>query len=94
MLGGFLMLSGPIVLYLVSMPLSGRLRPTLRNVYRIVGAIIVVGGATISLYFAMYSGDQGGIAAFFFQTFVIAAYGVFVILIVLIQFFLQSSCNE
>lgn len=87
-------MTGPIVVYLITIPLSGRLRPRLRTVYRIVGAIIVAGGATISIYFAMYSGDQGGIAAFFFQIFVIAIYGLFVTLIILIQFFLQSSHNE
>ena len=77
MITGLLLLFAPAVAYLVSLPVSQRFTPFLRWSFRIVGGIVVFGGSSISLYFAAYTGDQGGIAAFFFQLFVIAAFALF-----------------
>ncbi len=69
-----LMLFGPGVVYLATWTLSGRLRPGLRKTYRFLGAILVFPGSGISWYFAAYTGDQGGITAYFFQLAVILHY--------------------
>lgn len=74
-----------LVLYVLSLTWRRRLTGRLRLFYLILGAIIVLGGSSVSLYFAMYSGEQGGIAAFLFQLFVIATYLIFVIAVVLYQ---------
>jgi hypothetical protein len=70
------MLFGPFAVFLVTLPFSGKLRPWLRWTYLLAGSFVVICGPAISLYFLMYSGDQGGIAAFFMQAFVIAVYVV------------------
>ncbi len=82
---GILLLIFPLVLYVLSLTWRRRLTGRLRLFYLILGAIIVLGGSSVSLYFAMYSGEQGGIAAFLFQLFVIATYLIFVIAVVLYQ---------
>lgn len=71
---GLLMLIVPIAVYVVSIPLSKRLTSALRKFYLVVGGIVVFIGGGIALYFALYSGDQGGIAAYFFQLGVILVY--------------------
>jgi uncharacterized YccA/Bax inhibitor family protein len=82
MLVGLLMLFGPIVVYLVAFPSSRRMKPTLCWLYRIVGGIIVVIGSAVSFYFAAYTGDQGGIGAFYFQLSVISLYALFSVVLV------------
>jgi hypothetical protein len=83
------MLLGPLVAFLVTLPFSGKLRPGLRWTYLLAGGFVVICGPAISLYFAMYSGDQGGIAAFFMQAFVIAVYVVLCVVTVAIELSLR-----
>ncbi len=79
------MLLAPILIYLATVRLAHNLRPGLCRLYRIIGGIIVfVGGAT-SLYLAAYTGDQGDIAAFFFQIVVIVVYMLFSIVLLAIN---------
>lgn len=77
MLIGLLMLLAPTVIYLATFRLSRKLKPGFRRWYRVVGGVIVLGGSATSFYFAAYTGDQGGIAAYFFQMAVILAYASF-----------------
>ena len=77
MLIGLLMLLAPTIIYVATFPLSRKLKPGFRRWYRVVGGIIVLAGSATSYYFAAYTGDQGGIAAYFFQTVVILAYASF-----------------
>lgn len=77
MLIGLLMLLAPTVIYVAIFPLSRKLKPGFRQWYRVVGGIIVLIGSATSYYFAAYTGDQGGIAAYFFQMAVILAYASF-----------------
>jgi len=74
MLIGLLMLLTPCVVFVLTLPISRRLKPSLRRVYRIGGALVVFLGGATSLYLASYTGDQGGIAAYFFQIAVILVY--------------------
>ena len=71
---GFLMLIVPVALFVLSIPFSSRLTLGLRRFYLIFGGIVVLIGSGTSLYFASYTGDQGGIAAYFFQLAVILVY--------------------
>ena len=68
------MLLVPIAIYMATFSIVRRLRPGLCNLYRIIGGVIVFGGSAISFNFAAYSGDQGGITAFYFQIVVILVY--------------------
>ncbi len=88
MLVGVLMVVAPILVYVVSFPLSRRLRPALRRTYRIVGGLIVVFGGATSLYLASYTGDQGGVAAFFFQSTVILVYVAFSVTVAVLNWFI------
>ena len=88
MLIGLLMLLGPCVVYLVTLPVSGRFKPSVRKAYRILGGIVVFLGSGISYYLASYTGDQGGIAAYFFQIGVILAYSVVSISLIGLNWFL------
>lgn len=88
---GLLMLLAPGAVFLLTLQLSGRLRPGLRAVYRYVGGIVVFLGSGTSLYFAMYSGDQGGIAAYFFQLAVILVYCVLSVSLVILNWFLSAK---
>ncbi len=94
MLIGMLMILGPGVIFVLTLPLSGRLRPKLRAVYRFFGGIVVFLGSGISLYFASYTGDQGGIAAFFFQVVVILVYAVLAGSLVILNWFLNTRGQE
>jgi len=80
-----LMLFGPLLVYLVSLPFTGRLGRRLRTVYRLIGGLWVVGGSGVSCYFAAYSGDQGGIAAFFMQLTVITVYLVLCVIVLVLN---------
>ena len=79
MLIATLMLLTPVVIYLATFVPARRLIPSLRKLYRSVGAVIVIGGGAASYYFAAYTGDQGGIAAFYFQLLVISVFILFAI---------------
>lgn len=85
MLIGLLVLICPIIVFLISLPFSRWFKPKLRKTYRVVGGILVFLGSGTSFYFAMYTGDQGGIAAYFFQLTVIAVYLVFSAIVVLLN---------
>ena len=74
MLVGLLMLLFPSAIFLATLPVSWRLQPKLRVLYRLFGGIIVVAGSGFSLYLAAYTGDQGGIGAYFFQIAVLVVY--------------------
>jgi hypothetical protein len=82
MIIGLLMLLVPTAIYLTTFPLSRKLKPGFRQWYRVVGGIIVLAGSATSFYFAAYTGDQGGITAFYFQIVVILVYVSFSALLV------------
>jgi len=90
MIIGILMLLVPTAVFLGTLPLSRRLKPRLRQLYRIVGGTVVIAGSGTSLYFAAYSGDQGGIAAFFFQTAVIVCYALFSLVVIITNGLMRS----
>jgi hypothetical protein len=96
MLIGFLMLLGPIVVFTITLPYSRWFTPNLRKVYRTVGGLLVFLGSGTSLYFAMYTGDQGGIAAYLFQLTIITVYILFSIVLAVINWRLlvRSSRSE
>jgi hypothetical protein len=89
MLIGLLMLLGPVVVFLVTLPFLRWFEPTIRKVYQIAGGLLVFLGSGTSFYFAAYTGDQGGIAAYFFQMTVIAVYIVFSIVLVILNWSLR-----
>lgn len=82
------MLLAPGAVFIFTLPLSGRLRPGLRKAYRVLGGLVVFLGSGISFYFAAYSGDQGGIAAFYFQIAVILVYAAVSLLFVMLNWIL------
>lgn len=90
MLIGLLMILVPVVIYVLSIPLSRRLKPGLRKTYLVVGGMVVFLGGGISIYFASYTGDQGGIAAFYFQILVILAYAALTLSIVIVNWILRA----
>jgi uncharacterized membrane protein len=90
MLTGLSLLLAPGVVFIISLPFSGRLRPGLRTLYRVLGGIIVFPGSGFSYYLASYTGDQGGIAAYFFQMTVISVYVVFSFLLITFNWFLKT----
>lgn len=94
MLVGLFMILGPGAIFVLTLPLSGRLRPKLRAVYRFAGGIVVFLGSGISFYFASYTGDQGGIAAFFFQIAVILVYAVLSGSLVILNWYLNTRGHE
>jgi hypothetical protein len=59
--------------------------------YRLVGGIIVIAGSAFSLYLAAYTGDQGGIGAYFFQIAVILVYLVFSLSLVILNWLSNRS---
>jgi hypothetical protein len=85
------MLLVPTAIFLATFPLSRRLKPGLCQLYRIVGGIIVFAGSATSLYFAAYTGDQGGIAAFYFQIVVISAYVLFSVVLVTANWLMRKK---
>jgi len=82
---GLLMWLLPMIIFIVTLPFFGWLKPKLRNWYRILAGTVVFIGSGISLYFAAYTGDQGGIAAFYFQALVILIYSVLSIVLIIIN---------
>ncbi|MDJ0834114.1 MAG: hypothetical protein QNJ69_11365 [Gammaproteobacteria bacterium] len=90
MSAGLLMLILPAVVYLISIPASNRLKRSLCWLYRILGGIIVLAGSAFSLYLAAYSGDQGGIAAYFFQIAVIVVYAIFSVMLLALNWFMNK----
>ena len=94
MLIGLLMLLGPCVVYLVTLPFSGRFKPSVRRAYRILGGIVVFLGSGTSYYLSSYTGDHGGIAAYFFQIGVILAYSVVSISLIGLHWFLAVKESQ
>ncbi len=90
MIVGLLMLIVPVIVFLITLPVSNRLKPRLRWLYRFVGGTIVIVGSSFSLYLASYTGDQGGICAFFFQIAVMVAHVLLSVLILAIPWFVRS----
>ena len=91
MIIGLLMLFFPIIIYIITLPLSRWLKPRLRKLYRFFGGIIVFLGSGTSFYLAAYTGDQGGIAAYFFQITVIIIYVAFLIVMTSLNCVLQMK---
>ena len=89
MIVGLLILVIPSIVFLITLPISNRLKPQLRWLYRFVGGTIVIVGSSFSMYLAAYTGDQGGIGAFFFQIAVIVAYILLSVLILAIHWFVR-----
>ena len=85
------MLLVPMALYVATFQIARRLRPGLCRLYRIIGGIIAFGGSLISVYFAPYTGDQGGIAAFYFQIVVIVVYVLFSVALLSANWFIQKT---
>lgn len=79
------------MIYVITFPLSRRLTPPLRKIYRIFGGILVFLGSGTSLYLANYAGDQGGIAAYFCQMAVIVIYVAFSTVMVALNFVLHMK---
>ncbi|MBQ0719218.1 MAG: hypothetical protein KBT88_12675 [Gammaproteobacteria bacterium] len=82
MLMGLLLLLVPVAFYIGTFSLSRQMRPKLCILYRVGGGIVTLAGGGFSLYLAAYSGDQGGIAAYFFQLAVMAFYALFAVIVV------------
>jgi hypothetical protein len=74
MIFGLLLLLLPVLVFLVSIPFSKHALKQCRTLYLSVGALIVFAGSCFSLYLAAYTGDQGGIGAFFSQLLVVTSY--------------------
>lgn len=90
MIIGLLLLLLPVALYLATFRSAGRLAPRLCWLYRIVAGLMVFGGGAASLYFAAYTGDQGGITAFFLQLTVIFLYAFFSALLLIANWLLRN----
>ena len=90
MLIGLLMILVPGAVYVLTIPLSRRLNPSLRKAYRVIGGIVVFLGGGISIYLASYTGDQGGIAAFYFQILVISVYAALSVALVILEWILRA----
>ena len=88
------MLLLPAAIFLATLPVSRRLQPKLRVLYRLVGGIIVIAGSAFSLYLAAYTGDQGGIGAYFFQMAVIFAYVAFSFSLVVLNWLLNKRASR
>lgn len=82
-----------MAVYIGTFSLSGRLRPVLCVLYRVTGVIVAIGGGGFSFYLAAYSGDQGGIAAYFFQLAVIAFYILLAVLVVVAHYVMQPHSD-
>ena len=91
MLIGLLMLLGPCFVFLVTLPFSGRLKPSVRKAYRFLGGSVVFLGSGFSYYLASYTGDQGGIGAYFFQIGVILVYIVISIAVIGLNRFIAAK---
>ena len=94
MLIGLLLLLMPSVVFLITLPISRRFKPNLCMLYRVVGGIIVIAGSAFSYYLAAYTGDQGGIGAFYFQLTVIIVYVLFSVLLIILNYFLHKRAMK
>jgi len=90
MLIGLLMILAPCAIFVLSLPLSKRLKPGLCKAYRILGGLVVFLGGGITFYLASYTGDQGGIAAFFFQIIMILVYAALSLTLVILNWILPD----
>jgi Na+/melibiose symporter-like transporter len=91
---GLLMLFAPCAIFVLSLPMSKRLDPRLCKVYRYAGGALVIVGSAVSTYFAFHGGDQGGIAAFFFQMTVILAYAALSISLLILNALLRKRDSK
>jgi len=91
MLIGLLLLLLPVVVYIGTFSSSCRLKPKLCTLYRVGAGIIAIAGSSFSVYLAAYSGDRGGIAAYFFQLAVIGFYALFSLALIIINYLRRSS---
>ena len=91
MIIGLLVLVTPTVVYLFTFSLSVNLVQPLCWIYRIFGGVIAIIGSLVSLYFAAYSGDQGGITAFYFQIVVILVYILFLFIVIIANVLARKS---
>ncbi|MGI9271450.1 MAG: hypothetical protein ACR2QT_06725 [Woeseiaceae bacterium] len=91
MLIGLLMIVAPAAVFVLSIPLTSRFKPMLRKVYLIVAGVVVFLGSGVSIYLASYTGDQGGIAAYFFQILVIFVYAAFSVALAILNWILPDK---
>ena len=94
MLIGLLMIFVPIIFFMATLPFSRCLTPGFCMLYRIVGVVVVFAGGGTSVYLAAYTGDQGGIGAYFLQLIVISVYLVFSVLLVILNWLLGKPKIE
>lgn len=87
---GLLMILVPCAVFVLTLPLSRRLKPGLRKAYLLLGGIVVFLGGGVSVYLASYAGDQGGIAAFYFQILVILVYAALSLSFVILNWILLA----
>jgi len=90
MLIGLLMILAPGAVFVLTLPFSRRLKPGLRKAYLVLGGIVVFLGGGVSIYLASYTGDQGGIAAFYFQILVILLYAALSLSLVIMNWILRA----
>lgn len=90
MLIGLLMILVPCAVFVLTLPLSRRLKTALRWAYLLLGGIVVFLGSCVSIYLASYTGDQGGIAAFYFQILVILVYAALSLSLVILNWILRA----
>lgn len=91
---GLLLLLLPVVVYIATFSLSCRLKQKLCILYRVGAGIIAMAGTSFSVYLAAYSGDQGGIAAYFFQLAVIGFYALFSVTLLVINYLLKPGHRD
>ena len=94
MLVGLLLLLLPVVVYIGTFSISCRLKPKLCILYRVGTGIIAISGSSFSVYLAAYSGDQGGIAAYFFQLAVIGFYAFFSVTLLVVNYLLKPHHRD
>ena len=83
-----LMILVPCAVFVLTLPLSKRLKQGLRKTYLILGGITVFLGGGVSIYLVSSTGDQGGIGAFYFQLLVILIYAALSLSFVIINWIL------
>jgi len=83
-----------VVFYIATFSFSNRLEAKLCILYRAGSGIIVFIGGGFSVYLAAYSGDQGGIAAYFFQQVVVGFYALFSVILLVINYLLKPTHKD
>ncbi|OUS08035.1 hypothetical protein A9Q90_04850 [Gammaproteobacteria bacterium 54_18_T64] len=86
MLIGLLFLLLPMLVYIATYAPSRRLRARICSLYRLGAGIVAFAGGGFSLYLAAYSGDQGGITAYYFQLLVIGFYALLSAILIAINY--------